>query len=163
MAIATLDATHGPMISRYCNEHSVASTFIPIEVENWINQSIFCQIKRRFESHREQLDLTALLKENWNTYDSEQPNALARTITSNVLSLLEDELLAPARLSPSADGGIALSFVENKNRAIIEVYNSGEIAAATYADIGDPVVWDVENTPDAIKATVHKIRLRLTQ
>ena len=135
---------------------------MPTEVENWLSQSIFWQIKRRFETHRDQLDQTAFLQENWNTYDSEPPNILARTITSKILNLLEEELLSPVRLSPSADGGIALSFVENKNRAIIEVYNSGEIAAATYADIGDPIVWDVENTSDSIKAAIHKIRVRLS-
>jgi len=55
-----------------------------------------------------------------------------------------------------------VSFVEGSNRAVIEVYNTGEIAAATYSDQGEPVVWELNNTGSTLLDAIHQIRVRLT-
>ncbi|MBV9500448.1 MAG: hypothetical protein JO138_13835 [Acidobacteriaceae bacterium] len=125
-------------------------------------QSAFWQSKLKFAEAREHLDLTASLNEGWNGYGAEAPSGLARQITAQVLGSLEQVLLPPDHLRPSAEGGIGLSFVNRDKRAVIEIYNSGEVAAATYSNEGAPEIWELEASQDQILDTIARIRVYLT-
>ena len=103
-----------------------------------IYKSSFWLSKARFAAARRQLSTTVSLKPDWDTYGAESPNELARTRAAQILDLLEEASFPPARLMPSAEGGISISFVAGDNRGEIEIYNTGEIAAATYSGQSEP-------------------------
>jgi hypothetical protein len=71
--------------------------------------------------------------ENWNSYDSPAPSALAVSNARPVLQALRTKLLQPERVVPSAEGGVAFTFIsETPSRAIIESLNDGETFALLY-------------------------------
>lgn len=135
-----------------------ASAFPSLEP---IYSSAFLLSKARFAEARERLNETASLARGWDTYDAESPNAVARTRAEKILNVLETATLPPTRLTPTVEGGIALSFVAGANRAVIEIYNSGEIAAANYSDEGEPAVWELDETDARLLGTIDQIRVHL--
>jgi hypothetical protein len=114
-----------------------------------------------FADARRQLKATTDLKEGWHGYEAEVPTDTARKLAGSVLDELERASLPPIRLTVSAEGGIALSFIEGHNRAIIEIYNTGEIAAATYADHGEPLAWELQVRDSELEQTIDRIRVYL--
>jgi hypothetical protein len=125
------------------------------------SMSFFWLNRARFDEARGRLGQTARLSRGWDTYGGDPPNNLARAIAASVLTALEAEALPPARLLPSVEGGIAITFVEENGRAEIEIYNSGEIAAAAYARTEDPTAWEFEANEDGIKDAINRIREHL--
>jgi hypothetical protein len=115
----------------------------------------------RFAEARQRLSTTVSLERDWDTYGAESPNDLARNLAASVLDVLEEASLPPTRLTPSAEGGIAMSFVAGDNRGEIEIYNTGEIVAATYAGQTEPTVWELKDTDVALKNAIAQIRVRL--
>jgi len=129
-----------------------------------INQmfgSVFWQQKFGFADARQRLVQTETLSHDWDTYGAEPPNDTSRRVAGELLRILERESLVPTRLTPSAEGGIALSFVEGSYRAIIEIYNTGEAAAGTYFEREEPTVWELEPTEDRLLDAIHQIRVHL--
>jgi hypothetical protein len=126
-------------------------------------RSNFWTCKKKFALARRQLAAASTLQQGWNTYDSEPPNHVAQELASQILALLENEATPPNRVRPSAEGGITISFVEGPNRADIETYNSGEIAAATYSDLTEaPRVWELNGDNTNIRDAIANIRVHLT-
>ena len=126
-----------------------------------IYRSTFWRSKARFAEARMRLTTTVSLEQDWDTYGAESPNDVARTLAAKILDLLEEEMLPPTRLVPSVEGGIAMSFVEGDNRAEIEIYNTGEVAAATYSAGSEAVVWELGDMDAALRNAVIDIRVRL--
>jgi hypothetical protein len=126
-----------------------------------IYRSAFWQTKARFADARQRLSAIAALAHGWDSYGSEPPNANARSLAARILDLLETASLVPAQLTPTVEGGIALSFVEGNTRAVIEIYNTSEIAAATYSDQGEPTVWEIEFTEAQLLTSIERIRVHL--
>lgn len=124
--------------------------------------SVYWPAKAAFIDARWRLKATASLADDWDTYGAEPPTGAARALAARILDILEESLMPPSRLMASAEGGIAMSFVEGHNRAEIEIYNSGEIAVATYSGQSEPVVRDVTDTESALNDAVDQIRVRLT-
>jgi len=60
-------------------------------------------------------------------------------------------------------GRIALSFLSESRRAVIEIYNTGEVAAATYSNEGEPAVWELDASDDALLRTIEQIRVYLAE
>jgi hypothetical protein len=129
---------------------------------NSINQSAFLTKKTRFEEARQQVNNIFWPELSWYTYGVEAPNYIARRQAAKILDVLETASLPPARLMASAEGGITMSFVEGKNRAEIEAYNTGEIAAATYSGQSAPTVWELTDEHSDLEQAVVQIRVRLT-
>jgi len=123
--------------------------------------SAFWRSKPRFAEARKRLKTTLSLERDWDTYGAESPNDVARTLAAKILDALEADLLPPTRLMPSSEGGIAISFVEGENRAAIEIYNTGEVAAVTYSAHSEPVAWELSNVDSALKNAISDIRVRL--
>lgn len=126
-----------------------------------IYKSAFWRSKARFAEARQRLKTTVSLEHGWDTYGAESPNDVARTLTAKILNALEEDLLPPTRLMPSSEGGIAISFVEGDNRAEIEIYNTGQVAAATYSAHSEAVAWELSDTDSALKNAIIDIRVRL--
>jgi hypothetical protein len=129
--------------------------------EEIYKSSSFWHSKMRFAEARRRLSTTVSLEHDWDTYGAESPNDLARTLAAKVLDVLEEGSLPPSRLIPSAEGGIAMSFVAGDNRGEIEIYNSGEIAAAIYSGQTEPTVWELKNSDIALKNAIAQIRVHL--
>ena len=167
MPIAIQEPAPNPTIGIYRNleRHDEAIT-CPFQdvlpaVVGAINRSRFWAGKRRFDDARLRLNATLAVAPNWDTYGAEPPNDIARRLAAKVLAALELASMPPALLIPSAEGGIAISFVEGVNRAEIEVYNTGEIAAATYSDQSDPAIWELDASDSTLNSAIAAIRVRL--
>jgi hypothetical protein len=126
-----------------------------------IFKSCFWLSKARFAELRQQVQATAGLANDWDGYEAESPNDLARKITAKVLDFLEATLLPPVLLRASVEGGISVSFVEGCNRAEIEIYNTGEIVAATWSGQGEPCIRELDPTDSVLKNAIAEIRVRL--
>jgi len=127
-----------------------------------VQQSAYLTSKAIFSQARESLNSARALKPDWADHLADRPNEAACSLASRVLDKLEANFLPPTRLMPSVEGGIALSFVEEERRAEIEVYNTGEVIAATYAGQCEPVVWALADTEHALETTIDQIRVHLT-
>jgi hypothetical protein len=157
-----------PVVGFYCvgkhvdeAEHSALRAWSIACSRRQVSMSVFMQIKDSIDEARNRLGQTARLIHGWDTYGGDPPNEMARTIAANVLTLLEAEALPPARLLPSAEGGIAISFVEGARRAEIETYNTGEIIAAIYSADDEPLVWELDDSAGAITSSIEQIRVHL--
>jgi hypothetical protein len=118
-------------------------------------------MKARFAEALERLEVTIALQPNWDTYGAEPPNETALRLARCILSSLEVNFLPPTRVMPSVEGGIALSFVEQDNRADIEVYNTGEIAAAIYSALEAPESWAILDLERSLRSAINRIRVHL--
>ncbi len=132
-----------------------------LDALNEIYRSAFWISKARFAEARQRLRTTVTLRKGWDTYGAEAPSDVARTLALKILNALEADSLPPARLMASSEGGIAISFVEGDNRAEIEIYNTGEVAAATYSVHSEPVAWELSNTDSALTHAITQIRVHL--
>ena len=163
MPLLIAETVYGPTVGIYreTGRNDEAVTSYATGVSTSLEQSAFWLTKVRFANARQRLSATASLPRGWDSYGAEAPNDIARGLAAKVLNALETATLAPMRLTPTVEGGIALSFVEAERRAVIEVYNTGEIAAAMYSDQGEPVVWEVESAEAALLGSIEQIRVHL--
>lgn len=129
----------------------------PLEICN----SQFWSNKGQFLDASERLWQTRNLKPGWDTYGADPPNESARELAYEVLALLQAGDIAPARLLPSVEGGISISFVRGNARAAIEIFNTGEIVAATYSKDDEPVVWELDKSEGSIRDSIGTIREHL--
>ncbi|HYA40601.1 MAG TPA: hypothetical protein VEF34_04830 [Syntrophobacteraceae bacterium] len=97
------------------------------------------------------------VQDNWNGQGSAAPNAYAIRNAEEVIELLHQKGLAAHRISPSADEGVAISFLKGDRHALIECYNDGEIAAAIYQNHGEPETWECGSSRDELNETIDKI------
>jgi hypothetical protein len=123
-------------------------------------QSTFWQRKLKFIEARRSLRSMAFPEEGWHPYGTEPPNLLARGVTARVLNMLEQLALPPSQLTASAEGGIGLAFVDRTRRAMIEIYNDGDIVVGTYSLQGTPDTWETSSAE--IRDTIERLRVYLT-
>jgi len=159
----TTNAQHGIYCPVDLNEDAARRIYRSIyaSVASSLRGSAFLTMKTRFADAREKLESTAALEPNWDTYGAEPPNETARTLVRSIITSLEANSFPPTRVMPSVEGGIGLSFVEQSNRAQIEVYNTGEIAAAIYSTLKAPETWTVPDTERSLRTTIDRIRVHL--
>ncbi len=122
--------------------------------EYWRGRALFDDAWRRLRA-------TEWLKPDWDTYGADAPNAIARDLAAKVLIALSERSLPPARLMPSVEWGIAITFVADDRRATVEAYNTGELGAVVYAGSGEPSAWEVGDSPEALVEAIRKIRVHL--
>jgi hypothetical protein len=111
----------------------------------------------QFEELYAAIAFTNQLKNNWDGYGAHVPNETARAAATAVLDCLFARAVEPARIVPTAEGGIGLSFSgKNRRYADIECFNSGEILAVTSDRISEPTVWAVD-VEASLDETVERI------
>jgi hypothetical protein len=153
-----------PPVGIYYGMEAITAGAYLKALERGIDRSSFWRAKRAFQDARTRLKTLTDLSAGWDTYDAEPPAPLACTLAVDVLDCLEAAALPPDRIKPSVEGGIAMSFVNGENRAEIEIYNSGEIALASYSNQTEPIIqeWNsAESDMSALKKGVAEIRVRL--
>jgi hypothetical protein len=88
-------------------------------------------------------------EDDWNGYGSESPskiaydNAMAVILTLCRMTFTTPFGLPRATISPSAEGGIGISFSTKEKYGFVECHNDGEILAAT-SDFDVRDIWKVE-------------------
>jgi hypothetical protein len=95
---------------------------------------------------------------DWNGHGSEAPNEIAVTLARNVLAELNSVGLAPERIAPSAEGGVAVCFRRGNRFASIECLNSGDTIGLISDGAGNPRAWDVGSDSRSITDAVKLIR-----
>lgn len=120
-----------------------------------------------------QVDFTPLLKQldqlkglaaGWDGYDAPTPSADALGAARTLLHQMQNELLRPQRISPSAEGGVAFTFAAtNDRRAQIELLNSGEKFAHLYDLNGNSHTedWNENLEAESMKHLLEPIRTYL--
>jgi hypothetical protein len=89
--------------------------------------SYFLSSENVFERIQQRLEDLSRIPTNWNSYGSPSPDETALRRAKPILQALRSKLLQPDKLLPSAEGGVAFTFVsETNSRAVIESLNSGE-------------------------------------
>lgn len=108
-----------------------------------------------FVSRLLQLKLT---KPDWNGLGSDPPTfeAIGRAIS--VLWALKSMWIEPARLTASAEGGVAITFRRGRRFASIESLNSGELVLLTSDGTGNPRAREMEASDDALNRTAQDLR-----
>lgn len=93
------------------------------------------------------------LPREWNSYDSPIPNHLAVDLASNLVSYLSSIGLKPDIATPTAEGGVGMTFRRGNRLASLEIDNDGEVLALTEFDGGTPAVWSAgTKIPDIYRA-----------
>jgi hypothetical protein len=112
---------------------------------------------RRFIEHFEKLDSLAtnraLLVEG-----SDAPTSTALARARAILQQLETEGLEPTRVVASAEGGVAICFVNGDNYSDIECLNSEEILGVTSNRRDHPNIWEIDPNPSSYIQAVARIR-----
>lgn len=127
------------------------------------SSSFYWANKRRFDDARRRLRQIEGRNPGWDSHDAQAPNQVAVQLGWTALTLLEAAAFPPSRVMPSVEGGIAISFARGIRRAEFEVYNTGDIAVATYlsSDGDEPCVWELEPCDAAIRDAIEKIRVHI--
>jgi len=115
---------------------------------------------------RESLRTVARLEgigDNGDTYGAEAPDQIAIEFARLVLTILSEyEFLEPASITAAAEGGICISFSSAGGEyADIECFNTGEILTAIANEGGEPKIWDVEPSIDAILNALESLYLQI--
>jgi hypothetical protein len=108
-----------------------------------------------------QLDQLKSLAVGWDGYDAPTPSADAIGAAKTLLQHMQNELLKPQRITPSAEGGVAFTFAATgQRRAQIELLNSGEKFAHLYDLNGDSRTedWNENLEVVSIKRLLEPIR-----
>jgi hypothetical protein len=66
------------------------------------------------------------LSRGWNGYEADPPSEMAISKAKRFIEMLHQEYLEPGRVSPSAVGGIGITFERSDFQAYFEIYNNGD-------------------------------------
>ena len=110
---------------------------------NWVNEK------------EEEIKRLMLLTKGWNSYDADPPNTIARDNLIKVLNELGAQNFLEGRVTPSAEGGLAIVFNNENKYADIECFNNGEILAIVSDLPNRSIVWAVSEDPDSTSKTSY--------
>jgi len=103
------------------------------KTDDWIFQSRYLSSYNIFCVLRVKLERLIDTASNWNSYGSPPPTEVAVANAGAILQELQARSLEPENVHPSADGGVAFSFVSDTiSRAAIECLNTGESYVLLY-------------------------------
>jgi hypothetical protein len=86
------------------------------------------------------------------------PNQTAVAIARAVLSLFYQLALTPKQVTATADGGVAICFVNGNKYSDIECSNDGVILGVTSNRRDRPVVWEIEQSDAGIYEACARVR-----
>lgn len=128
---------------------------IPREVD--ASTSEYTGTSSIFAPHFARLDRISKDQSLWPS-SADPPSGLAIDWARVVLQQLTGEKLAPARVVASAEGGIAICFIDGDKYADIECLNSGVILGVTSNRRDRPVAWEVEQSARSLARACERIR-----
>ncbi|WP_119418874.1 hypothetical protein [Desertibaculum subflavum] len=95
--------------------------------------------------------------ETWDK-DFERPSDSALTWGRAILQQLERDGFVPSRVAASAEGGIAICFVDGDRYSDLECLNDGTMLGVTTNRRDRPTVWEVEQSSGGIARATARIR-----
>jgi len=102
---------------------------------------------RIFGERLDDISNLANLSADWNSYGSPVPSSTSIKSATKVLSDLNNIFMVPDKVLPSAEGGVAMTFLsESRNRAVIETLNNGEAFILLYDLDGNNETLDLGNS-----------------
>ena len=110
----------------------------------------------------EKFEALSRLQANWDGEGSEAPNANAKRLTRLILAALSRGEVTPSAIEPSAESGVGIGFVKGRRRGSIEIFNTGEMIAATYEGREAPVVWEFNSEEESMTSTIGIIRVYMS-
>jgi len=145
---------HVPIPKEWQNRKvKLEGTLAPVEGDG--SADVFRKMICEVESFR-------TLPKNWNSYDADPPNEFSISWAKSTLSHAQTLGLLPERVSPSAENGIAVVFLNGNRYADIECFNSEEILGAVHERSKQPEVWEIKSEGD-VKAALERIRAFLNE
>jgi|SRR5271166_2897154 len=110
-----------------------------------------------FDKWQQKVDSLAALADGWNGYDAPAPSKLARETAKRFLSQL-GQRAEPARVAPSAEGGVGVTHRAGPRRVYVEFFNDGEVCALFSDDASSPVSKSVSPDFPGFKNLIDEIR-----
>jgi len=110
-----------------------------------------------------ELDNLSHLTNDWNAYGSPAPSPNAIEAADRILNALQTIFLRPTRILPSAEGGVAITFLSaSQNRAVMEALNNGERFILLYDLNGnnETIEWQITD-PSSSMALLERLRNHL--
>lgn len=122
----------------------------------------YVQDNRRgeFDAHIAKLAQVAITPELWPDR-TEAPSEYAVDLAMIVIDQLRWDDVLPTRVVASAEGGVAICFVNDNKYADFECLNTGEILAVTSNRRDRPVAWKVAPSTSEIARASDRIRMFL--
>lgn len=113
--------------------------------------------KGGFDAHFSKLKALATDHSLWADAEA-PPSDFASQWARLVIQQLETESFQPARIVASAEGGIAVCFVDGNKYGDIECLNSGAILGVISNKRDRPIVWEVEQDARGVARATTRIR-----
>ena len=113
--------------------------------------------KSGFDAHFSKLKALVTDRSLWSD-EAAPPSEFASQWAQLVLQQLQAESLSPTRVVASAEGGIAVCFVDGSKYADIECLNSRTILGVISNKRDRPIAWEVEQDARGIARATARIR-----
>lgn len=113
-----------------------------------------------FAGHYAKLNKIAVTPALWPEH-TDRPNDAAIQWARFALQQFEEDSLIPTRVVASAEGGVAICFVDGNKYADIECFNTGGILGVTSNRRDRPSVWEILADAGEIARASARIRLFL--
>jgi hypothetical protein len=104
------------------------------------------------------LDQMELLKEGWNGYKAPVPSRAAITTARSFIESLKANQQEPARVAPSAVGGVGITHKNKGRRVYVEFYNKGEVCALFSDGISPPKSERINPDSERFRDLTRRIR-----
>lgn len=114
-------------------------------------------LDRLFSEHFVKLAALQANSELWPD-EAEPPSGLAIAYAHAILAELSLDRFAPSRVVASAEGGVAVCFVNGDRYSDIECLNNGSILGVTSDRRQRPNVWEIDADSAAIARACSRIR-----
>jgi hypothetical protein len=97
------------------------------------------------------------LPTGWDGYGTEAPSSASCDLAVRILKSAAGISLYPTTVSPSAEGGVAVSFVRGERVATIECLNEGSVLAVRSDRVNRPTAWELSGEDKDIRDTLTRI------
>lgn len=94
----------------------------------------------------------------WSPHDSDPPNKVAINTSRTVVNALVDINIIPAKVVPSAEGGVGIVIERGDRYANVECFNDGDVTAGFTDFASSPTVEFVEMTKSGLQTLGSHIR-----
>jgi len=129
----------------------------------WITPSAKQRTATALGELEQQLVVLRDLTNNWNSYGAPAPDGLARFLAQEAMHIARELGIAPVRIAPSVEGGVALCFQRNALYGQLEIFNDGEIYALFSDGSGSAEAWPVGSEPTELSAALERLRALLAR
>jgi hypothetical protein len=114
-------------------------------------------LSSEFSNHFAKLRAIGNEKSLW-PVGAEAPSAFAEMWARITLQQLEVDRFLPTRVTASAEGGIAICFVDGEKYADLEFLNTGEILGVISNRRDRPVAWEIKHSSRELARAAARIR-----